>query len=168
MQASGYFFVINEAVYPIYTAPRYTDNLTIEESWFHLCNSLLNGAYGRTFNDLLEFIPRGTVHDDGTVECTNISDYTLRIVKDLFRLPESFPIKEGNKCQSSPSENQATKLRNLYLPINYLYTLPWHALQSLASAATPEGKEVLNHMWRSRGVLVRKRLGALKSLPQLQ
>jgi hypothetical protein len=146
----------------------YTDDLTIEEAWSHLCDSLLNGAYSRSFNDLLTFIPRGTILEDGTTVCSDISSYTLRIVKDLFKLPDEFKIQDGNFAVGAPVPEQSERLRCLYMPTNYPYTLPWHVLQTLSTSSNNEGKKVMTHMWKSRMAPVRKRLGALESLPQLQ
>lgn len=164
----GHFFVINEAVYPIYTAPMYTDDLTIEQSWECLCGSLLNDAYGKQFDDLMGFIPRGSVLADSTVRGMNLSSYVLKQVQDLFRLSESITILEGQEPQGIPTEDQRLRLRSLYIPSNYLYTLPWHTLQTLKVGTTKESKKVMVHTWMSRAALTRKRLGALASMPQLQ
>lgn len=166
--SAGYFFVINEVVYPVYTTPSYTDDLTIEESWSCLCDSLLNPAYGKVFNDLLDFIPRGAVTSEGEVVCSDLSTYLLTQVKDLFHLADEFVIQPGYPATTSPEPEQSLRLRHLYLPTNYLYTLPWHVLQVLSSSATNESKKVQAHMWTSRMGMVRKRLGAFASMPQLQ
>jgi hypothetical protein len=146
----------------------YTDDLSIEDAWVYLCESLLNDTYGRNFNKVMTFIPRGTVSPNGDVLCTGMSNYVLRQVRDHFRLPDSFQVVEGHGNVACPTEEQKGLLRCLYLPTSYLHTLPWHVLQMMAANTTKEGKKASAHMWQSRGALTKKRLGALASLPQLQ
>jgi hypothetical protein len=146
----------------------YTDDLTIEQAWECLCDSLLNDAYSKKFNDLMGFIPRGTVCDGGRVVCSGMSGYVMKVVTDLFSLPDMITIEEGHEGRSAPTEDQKVRLRSLYMPTSYLHTLPWHVQQMLAAGTTSESKKIKAHMWQSRGALARKRLGALSSLPQLQ
>lgn len=127
--ATGYFFVINEVVYPFYY-DEFLQECSIEEAWDLICTSWLNGLFKKKLQSLLPYLIRGEVKAEGIIVAGNNIDFHLDEIKFLFKFDksgvEAFLEQESRYRLSDAITPEAlTLLRYVYQHVPYLDSLPW-------------------------------------------
>ena len=139
--SSGYFFIINEVVHPMYLGI-YDEGYSIETAWEVLCNSFLNLVYKTDMKSCLKHVIRGKV-EDNRVFTGNPAPYYDEQLKFCFKLPkiEIVPC-DDYEVVTSLSEKDKPKVEKLYKNFDYFSSLPWTVRFELVKYNTVETKSV--------------------------
>lgn len=166
--ASGYFFVINEALHPVYFNEHFQPEHTIELAWDLLCDTWLNNVYKIKLNKLMTFIVRGQVKN-GVVLWGHNCDYYKSLIESMFKFQEApeYLIDPSFKLNTIVPADAKKNLKRLYSMIDYFELLPWQVQFYLSRQSAPMEATLANRQIFAKSAATlkaRKRLGSMPSL----
>lgn len=160
-QATGYFFIINEVVYPVYTSLEFT--CTMLEAWNLLCDSWLNDLYKKSINPVLPYILRGEVIEDSKLKVGHNLDYYLPELAQVFKVLEFSEVEFEKlyELEEIPLKHKSL-VKLVYKYVTYLDSLPWTIkLHLLKGTEETESNKILSNIVKqSQLILKAKRLGS--------
>jgi hypothetical protein len=149
--ATGYFFVINEVVYPFYYDD-FVAECDMKEAWELLCTSWLNTLLKKKLQPLLPYLIRGEVKADGVIVVGNNVDFYLDEIKHLFKFERAciepfLELDEKYRLNDTITPEAFTLLKYVYQHVPYLDSLPWTVRLHLRNRTSPvESNSILGGM----------------------
>lgn len=140
---TGYYFIINDVVHPVFYDDYLKPNCKIKDAWNYLCKTWLNDLYSRDLTDLMPYVLRGKVGDSSITIGLN-SDFYIEEVKKTFRIQNGVKIKIDKNLAISTKISKDTfntLIVTLQQGIPYFEHLPWDIRLKLRATGPKEQRD---------------------------